>query len=555
MSEPVLPRVPIRSPAEMAMLLFFPGFAIGAVPVLFALLVGPALLDLAPDERDGLWRLAIWMFVVGAAMLLVLSVYTAQRLRPLYRALGRRAQTPDDAPPPSQALVRDAFDVPDRSMWSIAALVGFLVLLDAGGIAPLSGSSGPRRIAIDLFCFAVGCAALQPTILAWRRALWSWVGALRPSDIASGMGDRVVRRVIVAVAVPVAIVTAVATALLLSRANVSAAIVSAILGVATTFTCVLAARRLGRLAKRDLLGLTDRIQMLSELDPIRASGDTTRTRRARFRTAAAIQLAEVLDMLAMRFDSIAAQEDRAKRSVEEAQRLKTRFMASMSHDLRSPLNSIRGFSELLLSGADGELNPAQHESVTLIHRSGDDLLRLLGNILDMARLEAGRLELVREWTPAVEIVTEAVRRGRQLVAGRELDIVAEVQPGLPPVFVDPARIVQAIVGILGHAALAVERGAIRLRAVVAHGPPGPSQYVRVDVIDTGAPLRDEDRARIFEAFRALVSPSGRRIAGLGLGISLARLLVLEHGGDVWCETGRSEGTVFTVAIPLDRGPR
>lgn len=187
----------------------------------------------------------------------------------------------------------------------------------------------------------------------------------------------------------------------------------------------------------------------------------------------------------------------------------------------------------------------------MIRRSAHDLLRLVTNILDSARLEAGKLQLRRAWTPSVEILTEAVSEGRRLIADRPLQIEAELQPGLPPVHVDADRAVQAVIGLFTHAAHAMDSGTIRLVARVAYGPPGPaSEYLRVDVLDEGAGIREADQERIFEAFRELQEPSGKRIGGLGLGLALARDLVQAHGGDIWFESEPGQGTTFTVALPL-----
>lgn len=226
-------------------------------------------------------------------------------------------------------------------------------------------------------------------------------------------------------------------------------------------------------------------------------------------------------------------------------------MASMSHELKSPLNSIVGFSQLLEGGLEGELTPGQRESVAMIRDAAEELILLLTDILDLARLEAGKLALHREWTPSVEILTEAIKRGRGFVEGQDVQIEAELQPGLPPVHVDKPRIVQAVVGLFRNAAPSLVKTTIRLRARVASGPPGPARHLRIEIHDALGAISRESVERIFEAFQEISAPTGRRVGGLGMALTLSRGLVRMHGGEVWADSSPGAGTVLCVAIPLD----
>lgn len=264
-------------------------------------------------------------------------------------------------------------------------------------------------------------------------------------------------------------------------------------------------------------------------------------------------LVDLLARLARRADevaSVADQDARARRAIAGARELRTRFMASMSHELRSPLNSIVGFADLLEGELDGRLTDGQRESVTMIRRSAEELIRLLTDVLDLARLEAGRLPLALEWTPSVELLTEAVSRGQALVAGREVRIEAELQPGLPPVHVDRRRILQALIALFRHAAATLERSEVRMRARTAIGPPGPESQLRIELHDAVGAIPPEEVARIFEAFREITEPTGRRVGGLGMALSLARELVRLHGGEVWAEAAPEAGTILCAGLPL-----
>ncbi len=247
----------------------------------------------------------------------------------------------------------------------------------------------------------------------------------------------------------------------------------------------------------------------------------------------------------------ASDDARARGQIADARELRTRFMASMSHELRSPLNSIVGFAQVLEQGIDGELSEGARESVEVIRKSAEELILLLTDVLDLARLEAGKLTLARRWTPSVEILTEAVRVARTLVEGRDVNIEAELQPGLPPVFVDQPRIQQAIVALFRNAAPFLAKTVVRLRARIAYGPPGPERHLRVEIHDALGAIPQEDVDRIFEAFQEITEPTGRRVGGLGMALTLSRGLVRLHGGEVWVDSLPGAGTVLCVAIPLD----
>ncbi|MEZ4337967.1 MAG: histidine kinase dimerization/phospho-acceptor domain-containing protein [Sandaracinaceae bacterium] len=202
----------------------------------------------------------------------------------------------------------------------------------------------------------------------------------------------------------------------------------------------------------------------------------------------------------------------AETELDDVRQLRSRFMASMSHDLKSPLNSIVGFSQILEAGLDGELSDAQRQSVSMIRRSAEELILLLTDTLDLARLEAGRLELSLGWVPSVEILTEAVRRGRALVAGREVEIEAELQPGLPPV---ASTLRESCKRWSRSFAMrrSMERTTVRLRARAALGPPGPEQRLRLEFYDAVGALPSEEVEKIFEAFEEISAPAGAASVG------------------------------------------
>ncbi len=265
-----------------------------------------------------------------------------------------------------------------------------------------------------------------------------------------------------------------------------------------------------------------------------------------------VELRSAAERLASRLQQIRGTKVEQIEALERAQRVKTVFLASMSHDLKSPLNSIIGFSELLLRGIEGDLPEPQRENMRLIHASGEELLGLINNILDSARLEAGKLELHKEWTPSVELVSNVVRTGMQQIGTKRIVFESEIQPGLPPVFVDPHRISQAIGNLISNAIKFMEEGKVTLRAYIHKTGDDPQRkFLRIDVQDTGEGIREEYRERIFEAFQQIDLSYSRRASGMGLGLTLTKNLVDLHEGKLTLSSELGKGSTFSISLPLE----
>lgn len=380
----------------------------------------------------------------------------------------------------------------------------------------------------DAVLTIAACAALVgPTELAWS----SWVTPRPPACV---YGIRVLA--------PVASVALLALSVSREVAVVATCGAGVLVAGAAAFRIVRAARRM----EREVQLYTRHIRLVEvRLDSLVIPPEPDLT------DPWLLDLARNLEARARDHGREARESAKAEAEIADARQLRTRFMASMSHELRSPLNSIVGFSQILEDGLDGELRAGQAESVAMIRRSAEELMRLLTDTLDLARIEAGKLRLHRAWVPSVEILTEALARGRALVEGREVEIEAELQPGLPPVYVDSRRIVQAVVALFRHAARSLSKATVRLRTRIALGPPGPDRHLRIEFYDAIGALPQEEVERIFEAFQEITEPTGRRVGGLGMALSLSRALVRLHGGDVWASTAPGAGTVLCVALPLD----
>lgn len=298
-------------------------------------------------------------------------------------------------------------------------------------------------------------------------------------------------------------------------------------------------RRIGRAFAEDVALATRELETAGVADVLRGGrilGD------ARFRSVAALM--EATNELGGVFREFAGAQEGAIEARAVTERMRGLFLASMSHDLKTPLNAILGFAELV---SRGPLTEGQRESVAIIEQRGRELLYLIDMILDAGRVEAGELTVSPEWTRVGDVVMPAVMDAQELTAGTNIPIVGEIQPGVPRVLADPTRLIQAMKAIILAASRFAERGRIVVRATI----PAAGEQVRIDVEVSGRGTSAADRERIFDAFKH--SDGARRHGGLGLGPSLARTILELHGGGIDIETTEAGGTVFHVWVPSERG--
>ena len=263
---------------------------------------------------------------------------------------------------------------------------------------------------------------------------------------------------------------------------------------------------------------------------------------ARFQSVAA--LLQAADEMGGVFREFASAQKRAIDARAATERMRGLFLASMSHDLKAPLNAILGFGELV---GRGRLTDGQRESVVIIEQRGRELLYLIDTILDAARVEAGELTVSPEWSRVGDVVMPAVLDARELTAGMEVDVTGEIQPGVPRILVDVTRLTQGLTAIILVATRFAEKGHVVVRAAM----PAKGEQLRIDVEVTGRGISTADREKIFDAFKH--ADRARRHGSLGLGPSLARSIVELHGGGIDVETTEAGGTVFHVWVPSERG--
>jgi len=228
----------------------------------------------------------------------------------------------------------------------------------------------------------------------------------------------------------------------------------------------------------------------------------------------------------------------------EMDRLKTQFLANMSHELRTPLNTIIGFSRVILKGIDGPITEQQRVDLTSIYNNGQHLLGLINDILDISRIEAGKLELIFEPVDLRHIIDGVMSTAVALVRDKPIKLEQDVDPELPTVRADGTRVRQVILNLLANAAKFTEEGQITLRANAN------KEHVIISVHDTGIGISPEDQAILFQEFSQVDASATRRAGGAGLGLAISRHLVEMHSGRIWVESEPGVGSTFTFTLPV-----
>jgi signal transduction histidine kinase len=234
---------------------------------------------------------------------------------------------------------------------------------------------------------------------------------------------------------------------------------------------------------------------------------------------------------------------RARDEALAANRHKSTFLANMSHELRTPLNSIIGFSEVLGTKLFGGLNAKQAEYVGDIHESGTHLLSLINDILDLSKIEAGRLELSTSSFDLPTVVDNVLTLMKERAARRQVTLIREV-PEVVAITADERKVKQVLINLLTNAVKFTEAGGT-VTVCVQVGP----REVIVSVTDTGIGIAASDQEIIFEEFRQATSEYTRKQEGTGLGLALSRRLVDLHGGRIWVESEPGRGSTFGFTLP------
>ncbi|WP_426340373.1 response regulator [Pseudoduganella sp. S-14] len=260
------------------------------------------------------------------------------------------------------------------------------------------------------------------------------------------------------------------------------------------------------------------------------------------------QLALQAEMLDQRNAALAAarvEVEARARDVERTSEYKSQFLANMSHELRTPLNSSLILAKLLADNAQGNLDEEQVRFAQTIYNAGNDLLALINDILDISKVEAGKLELAPEDVALQATVDNLQAAFAPLAQEKQLDFVVDLVPGLPEkVYTDRQRLEQILKNLLSNAVKFTERGKVILRV-----SPGEAGWLRFAVIDTGVGVRAELQGAIFDAFQQGDGTPSRRFGGTGLGLSISRDLARLLGGEVELSSVEGQGSTFTLLLP------
>ncbi len=230
--------------------------------------------------------------------------------------------------------------------------------------------------------------------------------------------------------------------------------------------------------------------------------------------------------------------------MRELEKLKSQFLANMSHELRTPLNSIIGFSRVILKGIDGPITDLQQQDLTAIYNSGQHLLGLINDILDLSKIEAGKMELTFDEIDIEKLIRSVMSTVMGLVKDKPVRLENEIEASLPPVKADPMRVRQILINLFSNAAKFTDEGIIKVIAKAEGG------FVHVSVKDSGPGISEKDQEKLFQAFSQVDASATRATGGSGLGLSISKELVTMHGGEIGLSSEIGKGSEFYFTLPF-----
>jgi PAS domain S-box-containing protein len=230
---------------------------------------------------------------------------------------------------------------------------------------------------------------------------------------------------------------------------------------------------------------------------------------------------------------------------ETSNRTKSEFLANMSHELRTPLNSVIGFSEVLLEGNSGSLNERQTRYLKNISKSGKHLLTIINDILDISKIESGKMHLYKENISVKNLLEDMFSSMQPLAAEKEIVMKVSFGPDLSYIQADKGKIKQVLYNLIGNALKFTEHGGFVTISAKVNG-----DMVYISVEDTGIGISRMDQEKLFKPFTQIDSSISRKYEGTGLGLALSKELVVLHGGKIWVVSEPGKGSAFTFSIPV-----
>ncbi len=261
------------------------------------------------------------------------------------------------------------------------------------------------------------------------------------------------------------------------------------------------------------------------------------------------------DQIAVAIDNARSYElsQEAVREMREIDRLKSQFLANMSHELRTPLNSIIGFSRVILKGIDGPVTDLQNQDLGAIYNSGQHLLGLINDILDLSKIEAGKMELSFEDVNAADLIASVMSTVVGLVKDKPIKLVKNISTDLPVIRADPMRVRQILLNLLSNASKFTEEGTITVSTSINSGPTGKPE-IMISVTDTGPGISPDDQTKLFQPFSQVDTSPTRKTGGTGLGLSICQHLVQMHGGRIGIQSAIGKGSTFYFTLPVQQTP-
>jgi signal transduction histidine kinase len=240
-----------------------------------------------------------------------------------------------------------------------------------------------------------------------------------------------------------------------------------------------------------------------------------------------------------------AELDEQAEQLKKATELKSRFLAYMSHEFRTPINSIRSIARLLADGMDGPLTQEQERQVAFIQSTAAEFAEMVDDLLDLAKIEAGRVEISPAWFEMMDLFAALRGMFKPVLTNQDIALIFEEPEGLPRLFTDDRKLSQILRNFISNALKFTQQGEVRVSAAPLDGG-----YVKFSVADTGIGIAPEHHAAVFDDFAQVDSPVQKRLRGTGLGLALCKHLAALLGGEVEVQSELGRGSVFSVVVPL-----
>ena len=236
----------------------------------------------------------------------------------------------------------------------------------------------------------------------------------------------------------------------------------------------------------------------------------------------------------------------AQATAVQANEFKTRFVTNLSHELRTPLSAIINLSFILSKGRYGDVTLEQDDYLTRIHDAGNLLLQIVNDLLDLAKIEAGQMQVFREPVDLMGIAANVITTVSGLITDKPVELKQEIEPNLPLVYGDGTRIRQIMLNLLSNAIKYTDEGSVTLRIIQ-----DSVDFIKVSVIDTGTGIKSEEFEGIFEEFKQTQEAFASRKIGTGLGLPISKKFVELHGGQLWGESDYGKGSKFHFTLPIN----